>query len=265
MRDRGAASPNRARLFAAVVLTVALPATSIGQSRPSPSSPSSTSTSRSEPASRRRDPEITVKSRAAAPRSGSEFLRPPGTERYEPDPGDEPLPWRQATFFGIRARGRFFIYVVDCSGSMIDDNRLVRAKSELRHSVFSLQPPQRFLVIFYNDRPLAQPGGLPHPADLGDKYRFNEWLRLIEPDGETDPRGAMAQALSLRPDAVFLLSDGEFPDGTAEAIAARNSRKTPIHCVDLSAGLAGDQLARIARESGGQYRSRPPRADEISH
>ncbi|MEJ7637121.1 MAG: hypothetical protein WKF75_03800 [Singulisphaera sp.] len=67
----------------------------------------------------------------------------------------------------------------------------------------------------------------------------------------------MALALALRPDAVFLLSDGEFPEGTVEAIARTNRRKVPIHCVDLTGGEAGDQLSRIARESGGQYAGRP--------
>jgi hypothetical protein len=61
----------------------------------------------------------------------------------------------------------------------------------------------------------------------------------------------------LRPDAVFLLSDGAFPDGVVEAVAAANRRKIPIHCIDLAGGLAGDDLQRIARASGGRYASRP--------
>ena len=67
----------------------------------------------------------------------------------------------------------------------------------------------------------------------------------------------MKQALSLKPDAVFLLSDGEFPEGTVDEVAKLNTRKIPIHCVDLAGGLAGDHLKRIAEASGGQYASRP--------
>jgi hypothetical protein len=104
---------------------------------------------------------------------------------------------------------------------------------------------------------VPMPGDLPRSADLASKSQLVQWLRLIEPDGETDPRAAMSLALSLRPDAVFLLSDGEFPDGTVEAIARKNPRKIPVHCVDLSGGTGGDHLQRIARDSGGQYRSRP--------
>jgi len=205
------------------------------------------------------EPPILPAETAGRSKSGSEFLRPPGESRYDPDGIDwrDVPPWKQTSFFGIRAKGQFFIYVVDCSGSMIDEDRLVRAKRELRRSVLALQHPQRFQVIFYNDRAWPMPGDLPRSADLGAKSQMFHWLRLIEPDGETDPRGAMGLALSLRPDAVFLLSDGEFPDGTVEAIARKNPKKIPIHCVDLSGGTGGDHLQRIARDSGGQYRSRP--------
>ena len=102
------------------------------------------------------------------------------------------------------------------------------------------------------------PGGpQPRPADSQNKGQLVSWLRMIEPDGGTDPRSALRQALSLRPEAVFLLSDGEFPKGTAETVARINPQKIPIHCVDLSGGEGGDHLRRIARDSGGKYASRP--------
>jgi Mg-chelatase subunit ChlD len=227
---------------------------------------------RSKTKARASDAEIKVQSRDAAQKNlsktAAELLLPPGRGRYEDGPIDwrDVPPWRQTTFFGIRAQGQFFIYVVDCSGSMLDDDRLVRAKRELRQSVNALQLPQRFQIIFYNDRPLPLLGDLPRSADQAAKGQMNHWLRLIEPDGETDPRGALAMALALRPDAVFLLSDGEFPPGTVESVAAKNRGKLtiPIQCIDLSGGEAGDQLSRIARDSGGQYAERPPRPDEVS-
>lgn len=205
------------------------------------------------------------KAAARAKRPRSIFLAPPGSaskeeDRYnleETEWSDIP-PWRQASFFGIRARGQFFIYVVDQSGSMLDDDRFIRAKIELRRSVFALQPPQRFEVIFYNEEATFMPGGpMPRSADPRNKNQLNSWLRLIGPDGETEPGPAVKLAIALRPDAVFLLSDGEYPDGTVEAIARANKSKVPIHCVDLSGGEAGDHLRRIARDSGGQYASRP--------
>lgn len=201
------------------------------------------------------EPRVIAKDRERS----SAFLRPPGTDRYDPNGVDwETIPpWRQTSFFGIRTQGQVFIYVVDCSGSMIDESRLTCAKIELRRSINALQVPQRFHVIFYNDEPIMMPGALPKSADLTAKDQLLNWLRLIEPDGKTDPRSALGLAVSLRPDAIFLLSDGEYPDGTAAAIAKKNSRKIPIHCVDLGSGDTAEQLKQIARDSGGQYRWRP--------
>ena len=210
----------------------------------------------------RSGPRIMTQSEMQKPRSP--FLMPPGSDGDPADRYSGPTdwrdipPWRQASFFGIRAQGRFFIYVIDCSGSMIDDDRFARASIELRRSVMALQSPQQFEVIFYNDESIPMAGGpIPRPADPENKRRLNAWLELIEPDNGTDPRTSIKQALSLRPEAVFLLSDGEFPEGTAETVSRYNTRKIPIHCVDLSGGEGGDHLMRIARDSGGKYVSRP--------
>jgi hypothetical protein len=202
---------------------------------------------------------VVSKDKSLQSRPPSLFLRQPSGDRYEPDGVNwsEVPAWKQATFFGVRARGQFFVYVVDCSGSMIEEDRLARAKEEVRRSVLRLVEPQRFKVIFYNDRPIPMPGDLAKSADFASKEQLLAWLRLIEPDGETDPRSSISLALNHRPDAVFLLSDGEFPEGTAEAVARANGRKVPIHCIDLSGGLAADQLPRIARDSGGRYVLRP--------
>jgi von Willebrand factor type A domain len=209
------------------------------------------------------DVDVRIRTRAEMDKPKSPFVGTPGEspqDRYGPDAGvdwsDIPV-WRQTSFFGVRARGLFFIYVVDCSGSMIDDDRMPRATIELRRSVNALREPQRFEVIFYNSESIPLPGGpIPRTADEQAKNLLRSFLRLVEPDGGTDPRLAMKQALALRPDAVFLLSDGAFPDGTVEELTRLNSHRIPIHCVDLTGGLAGDHLKRIAAANSGQYASR---------
>jgi hypothetical protein len=206
-----------------------------------------------------------VLTRSEMQKPGSPFLEPPGSEgvaadRYGPGTPDwrEVPPWRQASFFGVRAQGRFFVYVIDCSKSMIEEDRFARATMEVRRSVLALQSPQQFEVIFYNEGTMPMPGGpSPRPADARNKNQLVAWLRMVDPDGGTDPRSALRQALILRPEAIFLLSDGEFPAGTAEAVAHFNAQRIPIHCVDLSGGEGGDHLRRIARDSGGQYAARP--------
>jgi von Willebrand factor type A domain len=189
---------------------------------------------------------------------GSPFLAGPASDRYgEAVPWSEIPEWRRASFYGVRTVAQTVVYVVDCSGSMAEADRILRAKAELRRSVMGLQFPQRFTVIFYNQHPIPMPGIALKSAELATKDQFLAWLRMIEPDGGTEPRGALKIALSLNPDAIYLLSDGAFPNGVVEETAQRNTRKIPIHCIDLAGGSAGDHLRRIARDSGGQYASRP--------
>lgn len=189
---------------------------------------------------------------------GSIFTGGLAGDRYgESVPWAELPQWRRASFYGIRAAAQTVVFVVDCSGSMGESDRLERAKIELRRSVNGLQFPQKFTVIFYDDEPIPMPGVGLKSIDTATKDQFTAWLRLIQPDGGTDPRGALRIAMSLRPDAIYLLSDGAFPAGTVEDVAQRNNNKVPIHCIDLAGGSAGDHLRRIARDSGGQYASRP--------
>jgi hypothetical protein len=192
--------------------------------------------------------------RSKRPGEISEFLRLPGEagDPYGQTDWSSLPPWRQASFFGVRARGQVFVFVVDCSGSMADNARLVRAKAELRRTINGLRWPQRFQVIFYNDRPFVMPV-VPETADLKSKRTTFAAFQAIDAEGQTDPRGAMKRALGMKPDAVFLLSDGLFPDGSVEAILAANPNKVPIHCIDLAGGAASPDLKRIAQESGGQY------------
>ncbi|WP_435009487.1 vWA domain-containing protein [Tundrisphaera lichenicola] len=244
-------------LAAWIVGSIAIAAQAEAQESP-PKEPPAKAPAKAKPASSKAKPPIddepVVMSAEAAARARG---RSSEGDRYGAEPDWREIPaWRQASFFGIRAEGRVFVFVVDRSGSMIDADRLDRAKAELRRSVGSLQSPQRFKVIFYNDRPLPMPGDFTKPADYPSKAQLARWMNFVEPEGETDPRSALALALAMRPDAVFLLSDGAFPPGTADSVVKFNPKKVPIHCVDLAGGAGGDDLRKIAQDSGGQYAGR---------
>ncbi len=132
-----------------------------------------------------------------------------------------------ATFFGIESSGESFVFVIDCSGSMENELRWHRARQELKYAIQSLNKDQRFLVLLYNDRtyimmdqPLSELGMT--AANDFNKTRLIEWLWRQYPSGGTFPMNAMQIGLELSPDAIFLLSDGEIRDRTAEMLAKTN-------------------------------------------
>lgn len=159
-----------------------------------------------------------------------------------------------ASFFGLEAKGSSFVYVVDRSGSM-DGPKLTSAKAELIRSVSSLKRNMKFFIIFYNDSYIAMPGGRLVKATESSKRQSFGWVDHIQAMGGTDPRGAMQAALALRPDAVWLLSDGLFEDAACDAIRAANpGSRTQIHTIGFH-GREGERvLTRIAEYNRGRYR-----------
>ncbi len=162
-----------------------------------------------------------------------------------------------ASFFGLQARGKNFVYVVDHSGSM-DGPRLLAAKSELIRSISALKRNMSFLVIFFDDQFEVMPGGRLVKATEANKRRYFGWIDRIESGGGTDPAAAMQTALALKPDAIWLLTDGEFDPEACDAIRQANpGARVQIHTIGFQSREGEPLLKRIARENRGQYRFVP--------
>ena len=68
-------------------------------------------------------------------------------------------------------------------------------------------------------------------------------------------------ALSLRPDAIYFLSDGQFDPSAIQILRAQNRqnlrmniRQIPIHTIAFLDRFAEGLMRTIARNSGGEYR-----------
>lgn len=116
-----------------------------------------------------------------------------------------------ANFFGLGGSvrgGKKIVYVVDRSGSMEESFKYV--KEELKRSISALRRSQKFHVIFFNDNiPLENPPKKLLSAIGTNKAKFFLFLETVLPNGRTDPTEAMKLALSLKPDILYFISDGE--------------------------------------------------------
>lgn len=165
-----------------------------------------------------------------------------------------------ARFFDIEARGGKFVYVVDRSGSMMG-KRLQDTKAELIRSVQSLTQTMEFFIIFYDNSYEPMPANGLVKATGPNKSRFLAWVDSMSCRNGTDPRQAMVMALSLEPDAVWLLSDGQFHMQACDAIRSANpGARIPIHTIAFHSAIGQHVLARIAEENRGHYRFIPPPA-----
>lgn len=159
-----------------------------------------------------------------------------------------------ATFFGLTAGGADFVFVVDMSGSMAG-RRFRRARAELRRSIESLGEFQRYFVVFFNHDSYPMPADDLLPATKENIGATNRWIKQAECHGNTFPMRSLDTALSLKPDAVFLLTDGEFDPMVVQRISLiSSSQRVPINTIGFMDRAGEPLLKELARVTGGNYR-----------
>ncbi|MFO1021322.1 MAG: VWA domain-containing protein [Planctomycetales bacterium] len=167
----------------------------------------------------------------------------------------------EVEFFGSRGLGNSVVFVVDMSGSMQTDKRFVIAQRELIQSINKLQKQQRFYVIFYNMREL--PIFSPRPptrmiaATSALKMQAKNWINTVRPGGGTEPQAALEQALKLRPDMIYFLTDGEIPGETREMLNQANKNKVTIHTIAFQSEAGQEILKLISQDHHGTFRFVP--------
>jgi hypothetical protein len=137
--------------------------------------------------------------------------------------------------------GTIVVYVLDRSASMGPDGLLIRAASAVRASLAELGPDTRFQIVAYNSgaTPLAPQ---PLAATTEAKERADRWLATLTAEGGSNHRAGFREAMSARPDQLFLLTDADdLEESDVRAIAALI--RTPVR---LSAAvLAGHRPAAV--------------------
>lgn len=149
------------------------------------------------------------------------------------------------------------VYVCDASGSMVTKFDDLRA--EIRKSIRNLRPTQFFNVIFFQDVARTASEARLLPATDENKGKVNLWLDKISAHGQTDPIPALRKAFGYRPDVLYLLTDGDFPDShqVMQAIRQLNvGQRSKIHTIAyFDRGEEYEKvLKQIATENGGTFR-----------
>jgi hypothetical protein len=174
-----------------------------------------------------------------------------------------PLKKKGAAFFGAYAEGRRFVYILDSSRSMLQDDRWTYACNQLIDSLNGLEEGQEFFVMCFDVKTSFLFNTSPAKieffrADGETVARVKRWLRSRVLGRATMPAEALQYALQLHPDAIFLLSDGELQDNSLGILRAMNGfsssySQVPIHTVHLFSEQGRETLQVIARENGGSF------------
>ncbi len=163
-------------------------------------------------------------------------------------------------FFGTAAAGERFVFIVDCSQSM-EGERFARARRELIKTLLHFNETQEVYVFFFSDR--AVPMFSPHPVsepvklDRLTRAKLRRWISNRGSFGGTNPDEALQLALQMKPDVVYLLSDGEFPRTALTVAHSANKNGAVIHTIAFGYRGGEPLLKAIAEEHKGRYRFVP--------
>ncbi len=169
-----------------------------------------------------------------------------------------------AKFFGTEIKARRILYMLDNSGGMRKGGKFEALVSELQASVSRLQPKQRFYIVFYSDTvyPLFFPYSVREfiKSTPKSQKKLGAWLDSVELCGGNAIDEALAAAEVIRPDAIFLLTDGDlFTTPKKKALLLNSTdRSYAIHTFGLGVGKqtkTAEGLKQVAEANGGTFRA----------
>ena len=169
-------------------------------------------------------------------------------------------PEEGVSFFGTASKGNRLVFVIDKSGSMRkvsgEENRLDKAKRELKRTLQTLSPDMEFFIYFYDGAELPMPGGKLVKATPENISKALKWIDTIGCNGGTQPMTALHGAFNLKAQTIWLLTDGVFSgSNVANGIRTANAKlRARINTVAFIERSGEKALQQIAAESGGTYR-----------
>ena len=181
-------------------------------------------------------------------------------------------------FFGTRAYGDKFVFLLDVSYSMDARNgaRYRRACDELVRAASELRPSQSYYVFLFcwNTQLMYYQDSVAYiEAQPGHVKKLRRWVYDASLGPGTDPRRALSFAREMEPDAIFLLSDGQFNqprtpmsetgwldlDGNRSQVSVLEGvpikfTALPIHTIAFENPFTRGPMEQIAKLTGGVFR-----------
>jgi len=177
--------------------------------------------------------------------------------------------------FGVEAYGKSFVYVFDRSESMkyayyyvsegtttFGSTALDAAKNELISSINALDDDQKFHIVFYNHAfdllKTRRAHKRPMPANSENKTWACQVVRELHAEGSTEHVTPLEVALRMRPDVIFLITDGEEKDDPTyqqiEALTRLNRGKSSINIIQYATvNRPQCTLVELARRNRGRH------------
>ncbi|MEX2173105.1 MAG: hypothetical protein WD872_02000 [Pirellulaceae bacterium] len=166
-------------------------------------------------------------------------------------------------FGGAPSQGRSFVFVIDRSKSMGGDGlgAIDAAAKELAEQFHTLSAEQQVQAIASNQSVVFFTGRKLVAADAQHQAALVGFLEKLSAFGQTEHERGLLAALRLKPEVIYLLTDGGDPHlraGQLRTIRDQADGRTSIHVLHFGRGpgnLAPPDhfLRRLAAENGGGY------------
>jgi Ca-activated chloride channel homolog len=197
--------------------------------------------------------DVVLACRVARPQTGMDLL----TSRRDGEDGFFCLTLTAGQDVAQKQDSMDYVFVVDVSGSMAADGKLLVSKDSVAAFLNELSEADRFEVMAFNIKPSLAFSQL-QPATAANKQRALEYLSQQEARGGTVLQPAMATAYKYasadRPLNVIILSDGMTEQQERQTLLQQIQARpgnTRVFCIGVGNDVNRPLLEQLAEDSGG--------------
>lgn len=172
-------------------------------------------------------------------------------------------PQGEVGIFGAApTRGHSFVFLIDRSHSMGSEGlgAIAAAQTELLAALEKLESNHSFQIVAYNQAPTYFRERKLIAVDDDSRRAGHDFLATLAAFGATDHERAIVSALQLKPDVMYLLTDGDpvLNAGQRKRIREESRGRTTISCIQFGRVRPDDEATRtaleaLARENRGSY------------